>query len=174
MFRRKPKITLYENEEILNTFKLKLSQLITRRTFGNTGHMYITNQRIICDLSQFNINLSVFHDNIISFNWGRNIPTEGTRFTMLYSCINNFGNQGFMTVELRVHNRRKIKKILQTYPYYEKPQIMPTLKESSKTTSNENSPEESQNDPLKILKARYAKGEISKEEFEEMKKDLEI
>ena len=174
MFGRKPKITLYENEEILNTFKLRLSRLITGRAFGNTGHMYITNQRIICDLSQFNINLSVFHDNIISFNWGRNIPTEGTRFTMLYSYINNFGNQGFMTVELRVHNRRKIKKILQTYPYYEKPQIMHTLKESSKTTSNENSPEESQNDPLKILKARYAKGEISKEEFEEMKKDLEI
>lgn len=29
------------------------------------------------------------------------------------------------------------------------------------------------NDPLKILKTRYARGEITKDEFEEMKKDLE-
>ncbi len=28
-------------------------------------------------------------------------------------------------------------------------------------------------DPLEILKRRYARGEISKEEYEEMKKDLE-
>ncbi len=125
MFGRKPKITLYENEEMIDSFKLRPNQLVTGMAFGNTGHFHITNQRIICDLSQFNINHSVFHDNIISFNWGRNIPTEGTRFTMLYSYINNFGNQGFMTVELRVHDRKKIKKILQTYPYYEKPQVIP-------------------------------------------------
>jgi len=29
------------------------------------------------------------------------------------------------------------------------------------------------NEPVKILKLRYAKGEITKEEFEQMKKDLE-
>ncbi len=28
-------------------------------------------------------------------------------------------------------------------------------------------------DPLKILKTRYAKGEITKEEYDEMKKELE-
>jgi len=28
-------------------------------------------------------------------------------------------------------------------------------------------------DPLQILKGRYAKGEITKEDFEKMKKDLE-
>ena len=173
MFGRKPKITLFENEEMRDSFKLRPSQLVTGVAFGNTGHFHITNQRIICDLSQFNINHSVFHDNIISFNWGRNIPTEGTRFTILYSYINNFGNQGFMTVELRVHDRKKIKRILEKYPYYEKPQVIPTSKESSENLPNENSSEESQNDPLKILKTRYAKGEITKEEFETMKKYLE-
>jgi len=32
---------------------------------------------------------------------------------------------------------------------------------------------EEENDSMEILKQRYAKGEISKEEFENMKKDLE-
>ena len=31
----------------------------------------------------------------------------------------------------------------------------------------------SEEDPLEILKRRYAKGEISKKQFDEMKKDLE-
>jgi len=37
-------------------------------------------------------------------------------------------------------------------------------------SSNREAPEES---PMSILKKRYAKGEISREEFERMKKDLE-
>ncbi len=36
-----------------------------------------------------------------------------------------------------------------------------------------NKSKRSQNQPIDILKARYAKGEITKEEFDEMKKNLE-
>ena len=174
MFGRKPKITLFEDEEMTDSFKLRQSQLVTNTAFGNTGHFHITNKRIICDLSQFNINHSVFHENIISFNWGRNIPTEGTRFTMLYSYINNFGNQGFMTVELRVHGRKKIKKILQKYPYYEKPQVIPTTSTSPNIQEENTLQQKSSDDPLVILKQRYVKGEITQEEFETMKQNLQI
>ncbi|MEX1014055.1 MAG: SHOCT domain-containing protein [Candidatus Paceibacterota bacterium] len=42
------------------------------------------------------------------------------------------------------------------------------VKEITKSNSNEKEDET----PLKILKERYAKGEINKEEFEEKKKDI--
>ena len=173
MFGRKPKITLFEGEEITDSFKLRPSQLVTGMAFGNTGDFHITNKRIICDLPQFNIHHSVFHENIISFNWGRNIPTEGTRFTMLYSYINNFGNQGYMTVELRVHDKKKIEKILSKYSYYNKPQVIPTtdLQNNSQEQNISQKPSY-ENNPLEILKIRYAKGEITQEQFESMKKNL--
>ncbi len=170
MFGKKSNITLFENEEIIDSFKLRESALVTGRAFGNTGKFTITNQRIICELSQFNIWHSMLHNAIISFNWGNNIPTEGTRFTILYSDINDFGNPEFYTVELRVHDRKKIKKILETYPYYEKPQVIPTTNQSN--TAEKTPPQESQEDPLKILKTRYAKGEITTEQYNEMKNNL--
>jgi len=42
-----------------------------------------------------------------------------------------------------------------------------------KNSVKQDSSKQSFEDPLKVLKLRYAKGEISKEEFEEMKKTLE-
>ena len=42
-------------------------------------------------------------------------------------------------------------------------EILETLKKSH----------ESEKDPIKVLKLRYAKGEITKEQYEQMKKDLE-
>lgn len=44
---------------------------------------------------------------------------------------------------------------------------------TSPLSSPKSSPKESKEDPLSILKIRFAKGEISKEEFEEMKEVLE-
>jgi len=41
------------------------------------------------------------------------------------------------------------------------------------TNRNKNSNQISKQSPLDILKNRYAKGEISKEEFDRMRKDLE-
>lgn len=38
--------------------------------------------------------------------------------------------------------------------------------------SNNNQPKEKGDSPMDILKKRYAKGEITKEEFEEMKRDI--
>lgn len=38
--------------------------------------------------------------------------------------------------------------------------------------SNQQQPRESQQSPLDVLKARYARGEISKAEYEEMHRDL--
>ena len=48
-------------------------------------------------------------------------------------------------------------------------------KEILQNKSNKNKPNnKDEDDPLKILKIRYAKGKITKEEFEQMKKDIEI
>jgi putative membrane protein len=41
------------------------------------------------------------------------------------------------------------------------------------TSKSKNVTDEAQETPLDILKKRYAKGEITKEEFDRMKKDLE-
>ena len=174
---KKENIVLYEGEELLGTFKLLPAQLLSSMgvtdTFGAvmgkyTGKFHVTNQRIICDLPQFNESHTVFHNDILSFNWGKNIPTEGTRFTMLYRYKNNFNKLVHLHVELRVHDRKQIIKLLEDKPYYGKPLVIP----------NDETPESIQpvinnDDPLTILKSRYAKGEISKEEFDEMKKDLE-
>ena len=44
---------------------------------------------------------------------------------------------------------------------------------TSVVTTNQQSPLTSSEDPLQVLKLRFAKGEITKEQFEEMKKVLE-
>jgi len=46
-------------------------------------------------------------------------------------------------------------------------------KENLKLEKQAKERKEEESEPIKILKMRYAKGEISKEEFEQMKKDLE-
>jgi putative membrane protein len=39
--------------------------------------------------------------------------------------------------------------------------------------SNETRPDQTRHTPLELLKARYARGEISREEYEQMRRDLE-
>ena len=39
---------------------------------------------------------------------------------------------------------------------------------------NQSGPAQSKQTPLQILKERYARGEISREEFEQMRRDLEV
>lgn len=39
---------------------------------------------------------------------------------------------------------------------------------------NQQLPREHQREPLEVLKVRYARGEISKVEYEEMRRDLEV
>ncbi|MCK4249944.1 SHOCT domain-containing protein, partial [candidate division WOR-3 bacterium] len=44
---------------------------------------------------------------------------------------------------------------------------------TSVVTTNQQTPLTSSEDPLQVLKLRFARGEITKEQFEEMKKVLE-
>jgi len=53
-------------------------------------------------------------------------------------------------------------------------QLVRIIKEKMQEAKNsKNAPQQSDDDPLKILKVRFAKGEISKEEYDEMKSALE-
>jgi len=48
----------------------------------------------------------------------------GHKFSILYSYVNNFGNQAFQTVTLNSERKKKqITEILEKYPYYDKPLI---------------------------------------------------
>ncbi|RNJ77254.1 MAG: hypothetical protein EB830_02255 [Nitrosopumilus sp. H13] len=51
--------------------------------------------------------------------------------------------------------------------------IRQKIAEAKDEEKNRTAPSDGVADPMKILKARFAKGEISKEEFEEMKHTLE-
>ncbi len=74
--------------------------------------------------------------------------------------------------------KKQITEILEKYSYYDKPRVIrkSDMLDGGQTTdklTNKQNFQSVANDPLTILKIRYAKGEITKKECKDMKKDLE-
>ena len=79
-----------------------------------------------------------------------------------------FVNQQSAQIHYQANHKKKIVRILEKMPYYDQPSVLKPwsgdIQETDHTVVS--------NDLVTILKIRYAKGEISKEEFEKMNKDL--
>jgi len=73
-------------------------------------------------------------------------------------------------LQIKGKEKKKITTLLDKYPYYNKPAVLKPWPYADEPISVS----VTNDDPLTILKTRYVKGEITKEEFEAMKKDLGI
>ena len=155
-------IPLWENEENLLETKIGLPGMITNSAGGRMGKLMITNQRIVCSFPGLGLFYGMPHDMITSFKWDSGFM-KGGNFKITW-----FVNQQSTQIHYQTNHKKKIVRILEKMPYYDQPAVLKPwsgdIQENDLTVI--------ENDLVTILKIRYAKGEISKEEFEKMKKDL--
>jgi len=99
---------------------------------------------------------------ITSFKWDSGFM-KGGNFKITW-----FVNQQSAQIHYQANHKKKIVKLLEKMPYYDKPSVLKPwsgdIQENDVIVPN---------DLIIILKIRYAKVEISQEEFKIMKKDLE-
>jgi len=157
-------IPLFENEQRLLETKIGLPGIITNSAGGRTGQLMITNQRIVCSFPGLGLFYSMPHDMITSFKWDSGFM-KGGNFKITW-----FVNQQSIQIHYQANHKKKIVKLLEKMPYYDQPAVFQQYPYPEENI--ESSPVE--NNHLEILKTRYVKGEITKEEFEATKKDLEI
>jgi hypothetical protein len=155
-------IPLWENEENLLETKIGLSGMIANTAGGRMGKLMITNLRIVCSFPGLGLFYEMPHDMITSFKWDSGFM-KGGNFKITW-----FVNQQSAQIHYQTNNKKKIVKILEKMPYYDQPAV---LKPWVGQTQENNISDE--NNLVSILKTRYVKGEITKEEFDEMKKELE-
>ena len=116
-----------------------------------------------------------------------NIPWKNIDNVMVETNIGFFSISNYLIIDYRDDKNKKYKAKFYSGPEAEKVRLGEVLPRYNATLANqvlvkilqkiknykEENEDKKETDPLKILKIRYAKGEITKEEFEQMKKDLE-
>lgn len=154
-------IPLWENEESLLETKIGLSGIITNTAGGRTGQLMITSQRIVCSFPGLGLFYEMPHEMITSFKWDSGFM-KGGNFKITW-----FVNQQSIQVHYQTNNKKKIVKMLEKMSYYDKPAVLkPWVGQTQENIVDKDN-------LVSILKTRYVKGEITKEEFDKMKKDLE-
>ncbi len=162
MFGKKYEMPLYENEQLSHECEFKQEGKFNKHE-GLPGRLFITDLRVSF---YFNGGYTHFlHNLVTSFIWDE-VRFKGNNFKIV-GYDKKIPIQFYLQVKGK--EKRKITTLLEKYPYYDKPAVLKPW-----PYGDESVPVKVTNDdPLTILKTRFVKGEITKEEFEEMKKDLD-
>ena len=163
MFGKKYKMPLYENEKLSYECEFKEEGKYNKHD-GLPGRLFITDWRMSFYFNGAYTNF--LHNLITSFIWD-----EG-RFKG-----NNFKIVGYddkvpiqFHLQIKGKEKKKIIELLEKFSYYNKPAVQKPWPYGDEVLSESIT----NDDPLTILKTRYVKGYITKEEFEIMKKDLGV
>ena len=157
-------IPLWENERILLETKIKHVGLYNRHE-GEKGTLLITDLRMVVRFVLSQQFYEMPHNMITSFKWDEGY-LKRNNFKITW-----FHNKQSYQVHVQAFEKKKIVKLLEKMEYYDKPAVLKTWPHPQEEQSS--LPEED-DDPLTILKQRYAKGEITYEEFETIKKNLQV
>jgi len=171
-----------EISEIVESGILIQGEHITEATDGTlkidkgyaNGTYLVTNKRLLFMQKRgffskgYNVVFSVGFDDIGS------ISTKGFFSKMILLTVSNMNDKkGLFIYELGCKNFDSFTRLLidskSKYSPEPKKVIIDNLKIEAKMEDNN----KVDDNPLKVLKLRYAKGEITKEVYEQMKKDLE-
>ncbi|MCE2507518.1 MAG: SHOCT domain-containing protein [Nitrosopumilaceae archaeon] len=149
-----------ENEKKFLETRIRIPDIPEGPMEGNNGWIMITNLRIACWFNRLGIFYVMPHDMITSFKWDEGFR-KGKNFKITW-----FHDQQSIQVHYRASNKKKIAKLLEKMSYYDKPAVLKRwVPEEQEDIDN--------SIPVNILKIRYANGDITKEEYEEMRKVLE-
>ncbi len=155
-------IPLWENEKLLLETKIKHVGLYNKHD-GESGTLLITDLRMVVRFVHSQQFYEMPHNMITSFKWDEGY-LKRNNFKITW-----FHNKQCFQVHVQGFDKKKITRLLEKKEYYDQPAVLKVWPHSEEHTKSA-SPEDN---PLEILKTRYVKGEITKEEFETIKNDLE-
>lgn len=156
-------IPLWENEKVLLETKIKHVGLYNRHE-GEKGTLLITDLRIVIRFVYSQQFYEIPHNMITSFKWD-----EGY-FKKNNFKITWFNNKQSFQIHTQVFKKKKIVELLEKKEYYDKPAVLKVWSHPEEKTELPTD----QNNPIEILKIRYAKGEITQKEYESMKEKLKV